>query len=320
MLKTLVLVAGLFALQAAWLAVWMHWGWTELWPSCSRGGFYFLRGEMRPEFQAALQEQLEFYYSDTGWRATDDGRLLMRPAIRYLHVDYFGKYTEEAIGDLRDVVPGTPYIIEDDCVAVAMYALGLEASYEPAKYSSTLESLSGLVVDSDQYVFDVFSNRTGRRQSDRKESLGRADVSSTVRAAADHDAPQVRANGLLPQRPLTVLYRNDTRVYFDKGSTTPRSASRHRIDQVAAVLRDRPNLAFVVWGHADPEEAADEEAALNLGLKRAAAVRDLLIERGVARQSLTVSSRGYRAFMPLNREERTLSALRYVSVEEVMPR
>lgn len=138
--------------------------------------------------------------------------------------------------------------------------------------------------------------------------------------ADDKNAPHPKADDSLPQRPLTVLYKTDTRIYFGKGTARPRPDSLPRIDAVAAMLREWPNHAFIVWGHADPEEAADEEAALNLGLQRAIAVRELPVERGVARRALAVSSRGYRAFMPLNREERTLSARRYVSVEEVMPR
>ncbi len=43
--------------------------------------------------------------------------------------------------------------------------------------------------------------------------------------ADDRNAPHPKADGSLPQRPLTVLYKTDTRIYFGKGAATPLPAS-----------------------------------------------------------------------------------------------
>lgn len=318
MLMILVLVAGLFTLQAVWLAVWMRWGWTEFWPSCSENGFHLLRGNMRPEFLVALYEEYEFYYRDAELHTTGNGRLLVRPAIRYLHVDFFPKYTSGAIIEIRDAGPGPLYVGSDECAVVAAYAFGPGAPYRSEKYHVTLRSLYELIGDSDRDVFDVFSDRMGHRKSDAARPSARAGVPSNPQAVGDRNAPHAKSSGPLPRYPLPLSYPTDTRIYFDKGAATPLPASRSRVDRIAASLRQWPDLAFIVWGHADPEEVASEEAALKLGLQRAVAVRDLLVERGVARQALAVSSRGYSAFVPLDRKEQTLSALRYATVQQLI--
>ena len=318
MLKILVLVAGLFVLQAAWLAIWMRWGWAEFWPSCSHGGFYFLRGEMRPEFRSAQHQVLASYYRGTELRTAGDGRLLMRPAVRYLHVEFFPKFTDTAIDELQDAGPGPMYVGYNECAVAAAYAFGPDASYRSDRYGFTLRSLYKLIGDPDRDVSDVFSRLAGDWQSDGNRSSVPANVSGASHVFDDRRIWLTKGGGPLPRYPLPLSYPTDTRIYFDKGTATPLPASQPRIDRMAVSLRQWPDLAFIVWGHADPEEVASEEAALELGLQRAVAVRDLLVERGVARQALAVSSRGYSAFVPLDRKEQTLSALRYATVQQLI--
>lgn len=69
------------------------------------------------------------------------------------------------------------------------------------------------------------------------------------------------------------------KVYFKAGSAKVRKESMPIVDAIAATLHGNPDIAVLeVQGHA----ASDETGAWNLSRRRAAAVRALLLERGVA--------------------------------------
>ena len=83
-------------------------------------------------------------------------------------------------------------------------------------------------------------------------------------------------------------------VYFDAHQSTLREASLQPIEVWARIMLDHPALKLVeVQGHSNP----GEKAQLQLSSRRAAAVRQALIERGVPPYRLV--ARGYGATRPM---------------------
>ncbi len=85
-------------------------------------------------------------------------------------------------------------------------------------------------------------------------------------------------------------------VQFDTGKATIKRASDELLDQVASALREHPEILRVeVQGHTDSQGAA----AFNkqLSQKRAAAVQQALVSRGIEGQRL--SAKGYGPDMPI---------------------
>ena len=68
------------------------------------------------------------------------------------------------------------------------------------------------------------------------------------------------------------------------------------LDRVAASLADWPDVRVEVGGHTDSTGSSEYNA--NLSLRRAEAVRDYLVSRGVLRSRMTV--RGYGEAIPIS--------------------
>jgi outer membrane protein OmpA-like peptidoglycan-associated protein len=80
-------------------------------------------------------------------------------------------------------------------------------------------------------------------------------------------------------------------VYFDSAKATIQSRSFKLLDQVAKVLKEHPELEKVwIEGHTD--NLGKPDANLKLSQRRAEAVRDFLIKRGVAPQRLEAKGFG----------------------------
>jgi outer membrane protein OmpA-like peptidoglycan-associated protein len=88
----------------------------------------------------------------------------------------------------------------------------------------------------------------------------------------------------LPPPPLsfTLFFR------FDSEELTPES--RALASEVLQLVRQRTNPEIAVFGHTDT--AGSRERNVELGLKRANAVRRLLVDIGVASAAITVASHG----------------------------
>ncbi|WP_291721761.1 OmpA family protein [Magnetospirillum sp. 64-120] len=86
------------------------------------------------------------------------------------------------------------------------------------------------------------------------------------------------------------------------------------LDRQAEVLSRNASLQVTLYGHTDPDE--DEAIAL----KRAEAVSDYLLSRGVALATLAVSSRGHRAMIATTPTEAAFAAMRVVTTEPRMGR
>lgn len=80
------------------------------------------------------------------------------------------------------------------------------------------------------------------------------------------------------------------RIYFKKGD---RVAPKHPVlVRAAMVLREWPELRVAIVGHADVQEAGNEESRVRIGLRRAEAVRDRLMALGFAAQRFEVRTYG----------------------------
>ncbi len=78
-------------------------------------------------------------------------------------------------------------------------------------------------------------------------------------------------------------------IYFDFDSYKIKPEYKSALDEVAAFLKANPGIVVEVAGHASSEGSFEYNAALSL--KRALAVRDYLIKKGIAPQRLI--ARGY---------------------------
>ncbi len=79
-------------------------------------------------------------------------------------------------------------------------------------------------------------------------------------------------------------------VHFEFASATIRAADRRALDQNAEWLKVNPGEFVAIEGAADPRGSRDYNLAL--GERRAKAVRDYLIRRGVAPERVTILSVG----------------------------
>ena len=80
------------------------------------------------------------------------------------------------------------------------------------------------------------------------------------------------------------------RVFFADGSAELGARARVALDAQAAWLRAHPSIAVTVEGHADDWGSAGDN--LLISQKRAAAVRDRLIARGVAAERIATMAYG----------------------------
>jgi OOP family OmpA-OmpF porin len=64
------------------------------------------------------------------------------------------------------------------------------------------------------------------------------------------------------------------------------------IEMAASLLRENPGVEVLISGHTDAREGGSKARRTKLSLRRAEAVRDSLVERGVARERMEVRGAG----------------------------
>ena len=102
--------------------------------------------------------------------------------------------------------------------------------------------------------------------------------------------PTVSYTEVHAAQPVQVVHAGyEARVLFSLGSDELLVASNAELDEIANVMASTPNLNLQIQGHASA--AGDEFYNLYLSTRRAEAVRDALMERGVAGNRL--SHKGY---------------------------
>ena len=105
--------------------------------------------------------------------------------------------------------------------------------------------------------------------------------------------------------PSSPAYFNEAigdRVFFEVDQSTLTAAAQSTLDGQARWLMTNGDYAAVVEGHAD--EQGTREYNVALGARRAAAVRDFLVSRGVAPNRLRTVSYGKERPVAICSEER----------------
>jgi peptidoglycan-associated lipoprotein len=93
-----------------------------------------------------------------------------------------------------------------------------------------------------------------------------------------------------PQEPLTIMEPGD-RVFFDFDNTALSEWAIDTIDRQARRIKRRsPEDRLMIEGHTD--DRGSREYNLDLGCRRARAMRDAFIERGIAAERLGIISYG----------------------------
>lgn len=112
----------------------------------------------------------------------------------------------------------------------------------------------------------------------RQDSISAADA---ARRAAEEAAARrlAEARNMLQQM-----------IYFDLDASDIRDDSKAQLDQKIPLLNANPGLTIKVTGHTD--NRGSDEYNLALGQRRARAVRDYLVQRGIASGRITLDSRG----------------------------
>ncbi len=112
-------------------------------------------------------------------------------------------------------------------------------------------------------------------------------------ALAKSEAAAVSREGNL----LALTFKGD--VTFDTNSTVVRPGLQSEINRVANVLNQYPNTVVRVEGHTD--SVGSHEYNMDLSIRRANAVRALLVQRGVA--DSRIDAVGYGETMPVATNE-----------------
>jgi peptidoglycan-associated lipoprotein len=117
-----------------------------------------------------------------------------------------------------------------------------------------------------------------RSNQARQDSVAAAD-------AARRGAEEAAARRLAEARNLLQAM-----IYFDLDASDIRDDSKAALDQKIPLLNANPALAIKVTGHTD--NRGSDEYNLALGQRRARAVRDYLVQRGIPSTRITIDSRG----------------------------
>jgi outer membrane protein OmpA-like peptidoglycan-associated protein len=84
----------------------------------------------------------------------------------------------------------------------------------------------------------------------------------------------------------------EVQIYFRTGETTLDLATEARLVRLASLVQSVDELGVIVAGHADAR--GDEEFNEQLSAQRAAAVREVLLQAGVAADRITATAEGER--------------------------
>jgi peptidoglycan-associated lipoprotein len=115
------------------------------------------------------------------------------------------------------------------------------------------------------------------RERAMRDSLARLRADSAARAASEAEAASLRA----------IL---EAPVLFDYDAAEVTEAGRMALDAKLPILRSNPGIRIRVSGHTDSR--GSDEYNLALGLRRAAAARKYLSDRGIAVARIDVVSFG----------------------------
>lgn len=79
-------------------------------------------------------------------------------------------------------------------------------------------------------------------------------------------------------------------ILFDSGKAIIKPQSMGIINKIVAIMQEQSDWNFEIIGHTDSD--GDEKSNLELSFKRAQAVKDLIIEKGISKDRLSISGKG----------------------------
>jgi peptidoglycan-associated lipoprotein len=109
-------------------------------------------------------------------------------------------------------------------------------------------------------------------------------------SAAEQSGALANASAAVPGSQQDFVVNVGDRVFFESDSTELSQQSISTLEKQAQWLRAYPQYSFIVEGHAD--ERGTREYNIALGARRAQAVRDYLVSRGIQAQRMRTISYG----------------------------
>ena len=135
------------------------------------------------------------------------------------------------------------------------------------------------------------------REQARRDSIAaaraRADSIRRAQEEADRIARQRRADSLTAVRRENEAVMEMIRrtVHFDFDKSAIRSGQDMEVaEQKLAIMQTNSGLRLEITGHAD--ERGTDEYNMALGMRRAVALKQFLVDRGIAESRISVRSRG----------------------------
>lgn len=107
----------------------------------------------------------------------------------------------------------------------------------------------------------------------------------------------------------------DYKVFFRSGSHELTNKAKTVLDRQAVVLMQFPELIIRLKGFADTREAPNSPLMEKLGQKRARAVGEYLIGKGIRAENLLMEGSEYPPLLPKRVDEQSLSAMRFVMTD-----
>jgi len=85
------------------------------------------------------------------------------------------------------------------------------------------------------------------------------------------------------EKTLVAVFKSD--VFFDSGSAVVKPGGLMELDRVADVMKSYPNTHVRIEGHTD--DVGSEDYNMDLSVRRAEAVRNILVKKGVSSERIT---------------------------------
>ena len=161
---------------------------------------------------------------------------------------------------------------------------------EPPKKAPTYTERVTLLPNKDGRSSAVIVKRaTGEQQISKPYEQVELVGNKEQRAELGQEAVEQRYGTVLeaqPARPFTYT------LYFTTGTTELTAQSRQSLNEVRQKIKGFPAAQVTVIGHTDRVGSVESNDALSL--KRAAAIRDLLVQIGIPREAIEGGGRGER--------------------------
>ena len=161
---------------------------------------------------------------------------------------------------------------------------------------------------------DAARERAAKDQAVAQQA--RQAVAQAEQEKADLRAALVQQLNLILETRETArgLVVNISDVLFDTGQYTLKPGAREKLARVAGIVLGHPGLRFALEGHTD--SVGGDEFNQQLSEKRAAAVRDFLVQQGVSINAVTAS--GFGKTMPVASNDTAAGRQRNRRVEMIV--